>query len=160
MKEGEEKMVVDVGFTGIKHVGITGPIAQRPKPTAVNLTGDAMRQHEKIMEYRHEISKLNSDLTRSARRTRSSQASPDSRSSQRRIRRTRETTLRIPNGRTDAHRAGLLLVPRLPGQPFRQGAIFSLLQILHLPPFSIYCIIFVSDREGLGQAHHKNEVRL
>ena len=56
-------MVVDVGFTGIKHVGITGPIAQRQKPTAVNLTGDAMRQHEKIMEYRHEISKLNSNLS-------------------------------------------------------------------------------------------------
>lgn len=56
-------MVVDVGFTGTKHVGSPGPIAQRPRPTAVNLAGDAMRQHEKIMEYRHEITKLNSDLT-------------------------------------------------------------------------------------------------
>ena len=55
-------MIVDVGFSGIGSRVTNGPIAQRPRPTAVNLTGEAMRQHEKLMESRHEISRLNSDL--------------------------------------------------------------------------------------------------
>ena len=53
-------MVVDVGFTGMNRVA--GPIAQRKRSVAVNLSGDAMRQHERAMEYRREMVKLNSDL--------------------------------------------------------------------------------------------------
>jgi len=38
------------------------PTSSRPRPTVVNLSGDAMHQHEKIMEYRRKVSKLNADL--------------------------------------------------------------------------------------------------
>lgn len=53
-------MVVDIGFLGNKKTA--GPIASRPKPYALNLSGDAMRQHERAMELKHRLYKANLDL--------------------------------------------------------------------------------------------------
>lgn len=53
-------MIVDIGFHGNRRTA--GPIPARTKPYAVNLSGDAMRQHEKAMEYLHRLTKANSDL--------------------------------------------------------------------------------------------------
>lgn len=53
-------MVVDVGFVGMKRV--PGPVARRPNKMAVNLSGDALRQHERLMGYQNEISRLSCDL--------------------------------------------------------------------------------------------------
>jgi len=53
-------MVVDVGFIGQKRA--LGPIAPRQKPVAVNFTGDAMKQHERVMELKNELSRTTADL--------------------------------------------------------------------------------------------------
>lgn len=53
-------MVVDVGFSGTKRAA--RPIASSPKPYAVNLSGEAKRQHEKAMEIRRRLAKTSSDL--------------------------------------------------------------------------------------------------
>lgn len=53
-------MVVDLGFIGQKRA--LGPIAPRQKPVAVNFTGDAMKQHERVMELKNELSRTTADL--------------------------------------------------------------------------------------------------
>lgn len=53
-------MVVDVGFIGQKRA--LGPISPRQKPVAVNFTGDAMKQHERVMELKNELSRTTADL--------------------------------------------------------------------------------------------------
>jgi len=53
-------MVVDVGFSGANRSA--GPIPQRPKPYTVNLSGEAMKQHERMMECRRRLEKTSADL--------------------------------------------------------------------------------------------------
>lgn len=54
-------MVVDVGFIGRNR--ITQPVGKRPRPMAVNFSGDALKQHEIAMEYRNRLANVNSDLS-------------------------------------------------------------------------------------------------
>lgn len=55
-------MVVDtVMQIGNKRVVAT-KVATRPRPTFANLSGDAMRHHEQIMDYRHRVNALSADL--------------------------------------------------------------------------------------------------
>lgn len=53
-------MVVDIGFLGAKR--INAPAPSRMKPFAVNFSGDAARQHERVMELKNELSRTTSDL--------------------------------------------------------------------------------------------------
>ena len=53
-------MIVDVGFSNSRRA--PAPVPQRKHAVAVNLSGEAMRQHERMMEYRHEAARLSADL--------------------------------------------------------------------------------------------------
>jgi len=55
-------MVVDtVMQIGNRRVVATKP-ASRPRPTVINISGEAMRHHEQIVEYRRRVSTLSADL--------------------------------------------------------------------------------------------------
>ena len=53
-------MVVDLGFVGNNRQAVR--TAQIGKPRAVSLSGDTLRQHERAMEYRRELERVNEDL--------------------------------------------------------------------------------------------------
>jgi chromosome segregation ATPase len=54
-------MIIDTNI----HIGNsrTAVVHNRPRPTTQNLSGDAMRHHEQIIEYRHRVNALSSDLS-------------------------------------------------------------------------------------------------
>lgn len=41
----------------------TAVVHNRPRPTTQNLSGDAMRHHEQVIEYRHRVNELSADLS-------------------------------------------------------------------------------------------------
>lgn len=55
-------MVVDtVMQIGNRRV-VAAKVASRPRPTLSNLSGDAVRNHERIVEYRNRVNALSADL--------------------------------------------------------------------------------------------------
>lgn len=50
--------VIDLGGTKKDHLS-----PAKPRIAAVNLSGEAMRQHEQLMSYRHKVNELNSYLS-------------------------------------------------------------------------------------------------
>ena len=55
-------MIIDTDIKIGNRRVVATKVASRPRPTVTNLSGDAMRYHEQIVEYRHRVNTLSADL--------------------------------------------------------------------------------------------------